>query len=222
VSSGGTGITINAPSTATVHLNGLLIEGGHVGAQGIMFNSGASLTVENCIVRNLTSDGLDYFSSATTLQTLAISNSYFNDNTFNGIVIALQGSGVLNASVDRTGFYNNGDVALDVDGAAGTGSLSVAVTDSVATNNGSGFFVGSTTGHSTSNLSLTHSVSEGNGSGVEAQGANATLWLAQSTVTGNSIGFDATSGGVIKTYGDNYLLAGNGSNTGSLTNVSRQ
>jgi hypothetical protein len=57
---------------------------------------------------------------------------------------------------------------------------------------------------------------------TSATGTNAILWLAESTVTGNAIGFDATMGGVIKSYGDNYLAAGNGSNTGSLTTVGRQ
>src|SRR5215472_8822860 len=86
VSSGGTGITMNASSTAVVNLNGLLIDGGGVGAYGIVFSSGKSLTVENCIVRNLV-DGLHFVSTAATTQTLTVSNSYFNDNSQSGIFI---------------------------------------------------------------------------------------------------------------------------------------
>jgi hypothetical protein len=104
----------------------------------------------------------------------------------------------------------------------GTGSVSVAVTDSVAANGDSfngntGFDVESAKNHSVSNLSLTHSLAVGNAIGVAAGSSNATLWLAQSTVTGNGIGYSASNGGVIKSYGDNYLAAGNGSNTGTLT-----
>jgi hypothetical protein len=99
-------------------------------------------------------------------------------------------------------------------------SLSL-VTDSTAANNTLGFVVQSTTSRSVSNLSLTHSLAEGSAPGVGAIGVNATLWLAQSTVTGNSVGFIANSSGVINTYGDNYFAA-NGSNTGSLTPVDKQ
>jgi hypothetical protein len=38
----------------------VLIEGGQVGVNGIVFNSGQSLTIENCIIRNLTNDGLNF------------------------------------------------------------------------------------------------------------------------------------------------------------------
>src|SRR5579862_7940 len=57
VPSGGNGITINAGSTDDVTLNGLLIEGGGVGSNGIVFNSGASLTVTGCVVQNLHTTG---------------------------------------------------------------------------------------------------------------------------------------------------------------------
>jgi hypothetical protein len=40
-------------------------------------------------------------------------------------------------------------------------------------------------------------------------------------VTGNSQGFIVADGGVIHTYGDNYI-DGNGSNFGSLTPVAKQ
>jgi hypothetical protein len=60
----------------------------------------------------------------------------------------------------------------------------------------------------------------GNAVGV-ATSQNSTIWLAQSTLTGNVVGYDASSG-AIKSYGDNYLLAGNGSNLGTLTSVGKQ
>src|SRR5215472_12256636 len=54
VPSGANGITVNAPSTAAVTLNGLLIDGAGVGASGIVFNSGGTLTVADCLVQNFT------------------------------------------------------------------------------------------------------------------------------------------------------------------------
>ena len=73
---------------------------------------------------------------------------------------------------------------------------------------------------SDSNLSQTHSLAEGNAFGVVSGGANATLWLAQSTVTGNSsAGFEALIG-VINTFQDNYF-SNNGPNIGSLAGVGK-
>ena len=57
VPSGGTGITINAGPTDVINLRGLIIEGAGVGQNGIIFNTGGVLTIENCVVRNLTGNG---------------------------------------------------------------------------------------------------------------------------------------------------------------------
>src|SRR5262249_40947929 len=54
----GAGITINGTSTDVINVTGVLIEGGGAGTLGIRFNSGKSLTVEGCIVRNHASDGI--------------------------------------------------------------------------------------------------------------------------------------------------------------------
>jgi hypothetical protein len=220
-------ITINAPPTAAVHLNGLLIDGGNVGSHGIAFNSGASLTVENCIVRKMGLSGLAFRPTGTTTKTLAVSDSYFSDNASNGLDIEPQGSGAVTAAIDRTGFYDNANIGFFVYGANSTGVINVAVTDSVAANNNSyngdtGFDVESGSSQSVANLSLTHCLAVGNAIGFAAGSSNATLWLAQSTATGNGQGFSVGNGGVIKTYLDNYLAAGNGSNFGTLTTVGKQ
>lgn len=224
VASGGTGITINATSSDAINLNGLLLDGGDVGNFGILFNSGKSLTVENCVARNMSIIGLAFCSTATTAQTLAVSNSYFSDNGQDGINIETDDVGAITASVDRTGLYGNGRDGLIVYGNS-TGAATVAVTDSVASGNVTyGFIVQANPGNSGSNLSLTSSLAEGNATGVEAHGgSNAALWLAQSTVTGSSAhGFVADAGGVINSYGDNYIDTSNGTNTGSLTSVGKQ
>jgi hypothetical protein len=219
VASGGTGITINATSTDNVALNGLLIEGGQVGSIGIRFNSGALLTVENCTVRNVPGSGLTF--APTAAAKLAVSNSYFDGNG-DGIDIDTLGSGAVSASVDRTGLYGNFSAGIFVTGANGTGALNVAVTDSISANNFYGFFVVSSSGHSVTNLSLTHVLAEGNGGvGIRANQPNATLWLAQSTVSGNAAGFSIGTGSVINSYLDNYF-ANNGASTGSLATVGKQ
>jgi hypothetical protein len=218
VPSSAIGITINAPATDAVHLNGLLIEGGQVGAVGIKFNTGKSLTIENCIVRNMLDNGLTFAPTANSA--LAVSNSYFNSNGLIGILIAQLSSGFITAAIDRTGLNGNQD-GLAASNAT-TGALTIAVTDSVAANNTArGFSIVSSTSHPVSNLSLSHVLAEGNPIGVLAE-VNATLWLAQSTVTGNTVnGFFVNTGAVINSFGDNYF-GNNGPNAGSLTSATRQ
>jgi hypothetical protein len=225
ISVGGTtvggGITIDAGATDAVSLNGLLIDGSGVGGIGILFRSGKSLVVENCVIRNMLIDGLAFTAFAATPPTLSVSNSYFTDSP-TGLVIATSGSGAATASIDRSGFYNN-RTGINVTGASGTGALHVTVADSVASNNANfGFLVASAAGHSISTMTLTRVVSSGNDIGIEAFGQNATLLLAQSTVTGNtSGGFNASGGGAIRSYGDNSI-DNNGGNTGALGAATRQ
>jgi len=222
IGSAQTGITINAASSDAISLRGLTLDGTGIGPVGVAFNSGRSLTVDGCVVRNMTFDGIDFVSNATTAQALAVSNSYFNDNGGTGIVIQTGGSGAITASIDRTGFFGNVNGGFEVDGDFGTGAITVSVVDSVAANKGFGFLASAAANHSITNVSLTHSQAASNSIGVGAQGANATIWLAQSTVTGNGNGFSATGGAVIKSYGDNYLQAANTLNNGTLSAATKQ
>src|ERR1051326_6903442 len=56
--SGGTGITINASASDDINLSGLIIEGAGLGQLGIVFNTGRSLSIENCVIRNVFNDGI--------------------------------------------------------------------------------------------------------------------------------------------------------------------
>ncbi len=218
----GAAITINAQASDKIAISGVVIDGlGITGTNGIQFNSGKALTVTDCVVRNVTNYGLNFAPNQMTAAQLAVSNSYFNDSGF-GVVIQTFNQGAIAAAIDRTRFSGNVSVGLDVQGLNGTGNISVAVTDSVAANNTNGYVALSTIGHSVTDLSLTHSLAEGNGIGVLAQGSNASIWLAQSTATGNATVYSVIPGGVINSYGDNYLAAANGAPTGSLTSATKQ
>jgi hypothetical protein len=58
VPSGAIGITINAGPSDSITLNGLVIDGAGAGYNGIMFNSGGSLTVTNCSVQHIITNGI--------------------------------------------------------------------------------------------------------------------------------------------------------------------
>ncbi len=78
------GIVINANSGDAVSLRGLTIDGGGNGTTGIRFITGTSLTLENCIVRHVTQDGIDFLSSSAT-SALTVSYSLVADNGNNSI-----------------------------------------------------------------------------------------------------------------------------------------
>jgi hypothetical protein len=224
VAAGLTGIVVDAGATDAVNLNGLLIEGSGVGLTGIQFNSGKSLVMTNCVVRNVTQRGLQFFSPGSAPQTLSVADSYFSDNGFHGVFIQPHSSGAITAVIDRTVFSGK-QVGVAVIGTLGTGALNVAVTDSVAANNASGIGVGflvlSAAGQSPSSLVLTRATAVGNTVGIEASGANTTLRVSQSTVTGNASGFVAANGGSIVSFGDNYI-DDNGGNAGALGSAAKQ
>jgi len=221
--SGGNGIVINAGTNDAVSLRGLSIDGGGVaGTTGIVFNSGASLTVENCIVRHMANDGID-FTSTTATSAFTVSNSLVADNGGTGIFLSPTGS--TTAVFNRDEVNNNIGDGIVVVGStsAGTNTVNATVSDSVAAGNGdTGFFSATGSGKAPTSLMIFHSVAANNGTGVGASGTNGvTVRLANSTVTGNTFGWATETSAVIASYGDNYI-DGNGSNTGSLTSISKQ
>jgi nitrous oxidase accessory protein NosD len=227
VGSGGTGITVNAPNIVIapaqgfVNLNGLLIDGAGVGQTGILFTAGSSLSIENCVIRNMTNRGIDVTTTTSVTQTLSVSNSYISNNANEGIYFSPGGSGAVTASIERTVLHGNVG-GVYVTGQTGTGALTVAVTDSVADNGGSGFQVFGAAGHSATNLVLTRAQAVANQSGLEVTGTNGTAWLSQSAITGNAgHGFNVSGSGVAMSFGDNYFAA-NGTNLGSLTGAAKQ
>ena len=80
--------------------------------------------------------------------------------------------------------------------------------------------VQSTRTNSLSNLSLTRTLPEGNHTGIFSSGINAAVLLAQSTLTGNAISFDADHGEVVDRY--NYIDMSNGAPVGTLTTVGKK
>jgi len=212
------GIVINAGPGDAVSLRGLTIDGTGAAQTGIQFNTGASLTVKDCIIRHVTGFAIAFLPNATS--NLLVSNTLVADNG-DGIMVNPTGSGTVTAILNRVEMNNNGR-GITLFGLNSTGTVKVAVAESVAANSsGGGFLAYSTSGQALTTLSVFHSVAANNGTGIFANGTGATLRLAQSQVTGNSAGWTVQNGGVIASYADNYI-DGNGANTGSLTPIGKQ
>jgi hypothetical protein len=217
----GTGITINAPATASVHLDGLIIDGTGVGVTGIFFQAGSALVVENCLLRNTTNTGIAMNTFGTSISTLSVSGSYVASIGSVGISIQPSGPAGATAAIERTAFYDN-STALKASAVSSTGPVNVTVTDSIAADGGTGFNIVSTATRPAANLALMRTTIAGNsGTGVVAASPNTTIQLSQATIMANAIGYDVGSGGTIFSYGDN-TIANNGSNTGTLTGATKQ
>ena len=217
LSSSGTGITINAGPNDAVSLRGLTIDGDGIGVTGIAFNTGQSLTIENSIIRHFTFVGIHFAPNATS--NLAVSSTRVADNASSGIKVIPSGSGTVTAVFNHVEVSNNAGNGIDVQGEGSTGTVNIAVSDSVAASNGlAGFSSNSFADKAPTTLMMFHSVAANNGTGIQAFGTGATLRAAQSMVTGNTSGWLATSSGVVQSYGDNYI-DGNGNNEAAPPSV---
>ncbi|MEA2904859.1 MAG: hypothetical protein QOI12_2246 [Alphaproteobacteria bacterium] len=213
------GIIINAGPNDAINLRGLIIEGAGAGVHGILFNTGRSLTIENCVIRHVNGTGISFVPSVTS--DLAVSNTLVADNGDSGILVQPTGSAIVSAVFNRVEVNNNGGYGIAVNGAITTGRVDATASESVAARNALTGFFANGSGPSATTFSLFQSVAANNGTGISAANANAILRAAHSMVTGNIHGWSASSSGVIESFGDNYI-AGNGTNTGVLTSVGKQ
>jgi len=222
--SGGNGITINAPSNAAVSINGLIIEGGGVGYNGIVFNSGGSLTITNCVVQNFflwaagAGNGM-LIEPTASVATFVITNTVFSNNGWAGIYY-IPPSGVPNADfiIDHVVATNN-DYGIYVDTTFASGGTTVtAISNGIASaNSATGLFV--TNGSGPLTVSIDNVSVVKNGGGIQASNTTKVL-LGRSVITGNSTGVtNNTSPNTFYTYKDNRFnlnsteLAGTALNT---------
>jgi hypothetical protein len=201
------GVTINAGASDSVHLRGLTIDGGPgvpgilgtggnlaVGVNGILFNTGGNLAIENCVVRSFLGAGIAITPS--TSSSFSVSNTIVSDNE--GILVSPTGSAVVSGVLSEVITNSNG-VGIVVNGAVTTGaSLNVTIVDSVASNNpGFGVEAVSSSGHAATAVMLRNVVASYSGTGLSA-GQNAILRVAHSVVTGNGLGVNG--------YGERAVL----------------
>jgi len=200
--SGTNGITVSAGPNDVVVLRNLRLNGIGTGLDGIRFNSGRALIIENCFIDGFINHGI-YIDVATTAY-VTISNT-----TINGASTATMYDGInvdtvsTNAKVvlDRVRVLNSPHVGLFFQ--AGR----AVVRNSVITGGNYGVAV-----YSGSVQAFDSDISD-NSNGVKTYSGN--LTLSGCTITGNTVG-TTISGGAITSYGNNYI-SGNTSSNGPLS-----
>src|SRR3989475_849190 len=122
VSGGLTGIIVNAPAGGYVNLRGLTIQGVEFGGgAGLRFNTGFSLTMTNCVVRNHTGVGIDFFPNASS--NLSVSDTLVADNGGDGISVHPTGAGTVNVALNQVELYNNSFNGMVAVGLSSTGTI---------------------------------------------------------------------------------------------------
>jgi hypothetical protein len=217
---GGNGITVNdsasgTPNTAVVVLRGLDIFGVNPPSNGVRFITGASLSIEECVIRRfnaLNSFGVSFQPSGTA--NLFITNSTIGANgsgtSGGGVLVKPTGTGVGRAVLNDVHVQGNAGTAIFVDSTGNTGGIAVTINNTEVSGN-SGNAVRGLGGGAPINIMVTNSTVANNAnSGIFADGG-VTFRVGNTTVTGNGFlggsGIAMANGGQVLSYLDNRVDA---------------
>jgi hypothetical protein len=210
--SGSAAITINANTGDKINIIGVVLDGIAIASTtGIQFNNGGNLTVRDSVIRNFTSNGINFAPNASNVTQLFMSNTLVSDNGGNGIAINAISSPAPTGVLDHVQIENNAVNGLYIN-ILTEGNINVTVTDSVSANNGTnGIFATcpGCIGNPQETVMVRNSTIANNGTdGLEASGSPliAGILVTRSTITGNTTGWV----GKVSSYADDNI-DGNGS-----------
>jgi hypothetical protein len=209
---GGVAITITAQSTDNIVLSGLNLNGAGVAYNGIVFNSGGSLMVADCVLQNFfytgdttTGNGIILQPTSGTLY-FTIKNTIAVNNGNTGFYYFLvSGSPIATGVIDHFVATNNSLAGISVFTDSSGGSTILTVSNSVVGNSPNyGMFL-----KNQSNKSLLVTIDNvsatGNLIGIDAS-FTAKVLLSRSAITGNGTGIsNQTSSNTFFTYKDNRI-----------------
>jgi hypothetical protein len=212
--SGGNAITINANPGDAINIIGVVLDGTALAStNGIVFNSGGSLTVADSVVRNFHSSGIgETTGNGILLQptsgtvNFAITNSIVANNQITGIIYSPpSGSPAANIVIDHVTATGNSFIGITINLLHATGGSAVAaISNSTVSNAANGIDLDNNTLPLTTSIDNVNAV--GNTSnGIVAFGTSKVL-LGRSVVTGNFTGIqNQTSPNTFFTYKDNRI-----------------
>jgi hypothetical protein len=197
-------------------LRGLTIEGAGVGAYGIVFNAGKSLSIDRCAVRNFSGVGIRV--APNTSGNFLITHTLATNNSDSGIVIAPTGSAVVTGIIENVQANNNSNVGIGVFGENTTASnLQVVVVKSIASNNSTGISAQTASGHAVTSIQVRDSVASYNSFAGLQVDLGSGIRVGHSVVTGNAFGVISNpSCCTIQSYGDNDIDGNSNNNTQAL------
>jgi len=211
-------ITINANTGDKINIIGVVLDGLNIAnTNGIVFNSGGSLTVTDSVVRNFSSSGpttgdgilIQPISDAISF---VITNTVVSNNGYVGILYLPQsGSATATGVIDHVVATNN-QTGISINTSSGGGSTAVAISNGIASNNSfSGIYLLNTSAPLAGSIDNT-SVSGNISTGISANGTPNVI-LGRSVITANGTGiYNSGNSTKFYSYQDNRIN-GNGTST---------
>jgi hypothetical protein len=209
--SGNPAITINANPGDKINIIGVVLDGTALAStNGIVFNSGGSLTVADSVVRNFagattTGNGILIQPTSGTVS-FVITNTIVSNNGFAGIFYRPPNGSTAGAYgvIDHVTATSN-QFGLNIQTANGGLGTALAISNSVASNNNSTgiFFQNATAGLS---CSIDNSSISGNGNfGIDAE-TSSDLQIGRSVISYNATGIENnTTPNRVFSYQDNRI-----------------
>ena len=235
---GANGVTI-ATLGVNVVLRGLNING-QGGNRGIEITADNSLTVENCVISNLTGNGIlvNGVIDVNITDSIIRRNGARGINLQNGVtatitraVVSANGSDGIRVEGNTASTTTTADIAdSTMDGnvngvlalsSNATALVKVSVRDSRAVRNANYGVAAESTAGAAASLSASNNVVSNNGSGIGLINAGATVIASGNTVTNNVTRGFINSSAVFKSAGNN-TVENNGPNSGVITVVATQ
>jgi len=232
---GGDAIDVNAGLTDAVVLRGLTLNGSGIAYNGIVFNSGANLTVANCVAQNFVYAGNDQTGNGILIQPTSnmvmdftITNTTTSNNGAFGILyLPPSGSPLVNGVIDHVIATANNHGGIDINSGLTTGSslTYVTISNSVASKNnnsgGTGIFIANTVSGSPFLFVSIDNVSANlNFRGLDVEGS-AFAQLSRSVIAGNANEGVINKSSTLFTYQNNQINGNGDDISGFSLNTSR-
>jgi hypothetical protein len=211
-------IVITAGASDVVWLSGIDFEGLGVTStslNGVKVITAGIVTVTNCTIRGFGNtngtDGNGIFVNNTGSTKLFVDNTLIGDNANVGVEVKPQAGGFATAEINNTRASGN-TTGFRANGTSNAGGINVDILGSVSFGN-SGAGINSTSGTGPAQVMIDRSTTAHNGTGLVAGGSSlSTIRIGYSTITGNSLSFNAVGGAAVQSYGNNQI-DGNTTNT---------
>jgi hypothetical protein len=209
LAAGTNGIVISAGANDTVTLRNLDINGligtPSPGLNGVQFNSGGALVVDNSKIYGFSQNGINI--NANTASTMRVSvNDTVISNSAGGIAAKNASSGKISLAVQRTTLAKNSSFGLKGDATGGSAPIFVSLSDSHVAGNATGVWAAGGPSGAVSIQITRSSVVHNVTTGVLADGpANSIALLSNTLVSGNSTGLVTAGGAGLATYKNNSV-----------------
>ena len=210
------GLTINAGPSDLIFLRGLTIDGANTASfVGINFNTGGTLHIENCIIKNVAlsaSSGIHFLPNSASKLTVQDTTVAFiqGGTTGAGILVGPSSGGSAQVVLNRVN-VDSGVFGVAVDSSGSTGGINMTVSDSVISGNSQDGIIAVTSGGGAPiGLYVKNTKSVNNNIGIRSIGPNVNVRVDGSSVIGNGTGLSFSGGGALLTFGNNAVRA-NGS-----------